>query len=63
MSTKQVTLNVEGKKILIKSRQKTRMGNFMGFNVNINGIDFHCHTLYRIVAIESAYARWVKNYT
>ena len=61
--TKQRTIKVDGQKILIKSREKTWMGNKYGYDVTINGKKFYRNTLTREEAEAGAYAKWVKENT
>ncbi len=59
--TTQRTFTVNDRKITIKTRPKTHVGNFVGYGVNINGQQFNIfNELYREKAEEKAYVKWVK---
>ena len=58
--TKQRTFYVGDEKIVIKTRPKTHLGNFVGFGVNINGQQFNCFgELERERAEDWAFAKWL----
>ena len=61
MSYKQHSFTVAGRKVTIKSRPKTHLGNLVGYGVDINGKHFDIfNELYRVEAENKAYAKWVK---
>ena len=57
--TKQKTFTVDGQKIVIKSRPRTHVKNFIGYWVNINGKKIYRARLIRQEAEDWAYAKWV----
>jgi hypothetical protein len=59
-TTKQRTFSVDGKKITIKSTNRTINGNPNGFYVYINGERFYSNRLERNIAEDNCYAQWVK---
>ena len=58
--TKQRTITVDEKKIKIKSRQRSSVGNHAGFHVWVNDTKFYSNRLHRQEAEDFAYAQWVK---
>jgi hypothetical protein len=56
----QQTLAVEGRKIVIKSKPRTSMGNLIGWNVDINGTKYRVHALSEMDARDCAFVQWVK---
>lgn len=59
--TRQRTIHVDGQKIVIKSRPKTHLANFIGWGVNINGQQFDTFRLEtQQEAEDRAYAKWVQ---
>jgi hypothetical protein len=58
--TKQRTFYVGDEKITIKTRQKTHLGNFYGWSVNINGSQFNIlNVLHKQEAEDRAFAKWL----
>ena len=58
---RQRTFEVNGQTITIKSRPKYWRHNFNGFEVEINGDEFHVSTVIQEKAEDHAFARWMKN--
>ena len=61
-TAKQRTFEVSGKKVTIRSINRTWKGNAVGFYVYINGQKFFSNTVVRKDAEDSAFAKWVKNH-
>mgnify|MGYP001612564336 CR=1 FL=1 len=59
-TTRQRTFEASGRKVTIKSINRTWKGNAVGFYVYINGQRFFSNTLLRQDAEASAFAKWVK---
>lgn len=57
---KQRTVEVAGKKISMVARRRTIQANFAGWNVSVNGRDFHCNLLTVDEAFDYAFAKYVK---
>jgi hypothetical protein len=60
---RQRTIQVDGQKVTIKSRNRSNVGNFCGFHVWINGGNksierMHVNRLFRDEAEDFALARW-----
>ncbi len=55
------TLTLDGKKIEIVSRAKTCVGNFVGWNIFINGEKFFVNALLQKEARDIAFSKWVKS--
>ena len=58
---KQRTIEVDGKKIIIRSKPATNMGNQRGWYVFINDIKHFSNKLYRIEAEESVLEKFLKD--
>ena len=59
--TKQRTITVDGKKITIKSKPATYVGNQRGWYVFINDNKYFSNKLVRIEAEESVLEKFLKN--
>ena len=60
MTMAQATFTTDGEKITIKVRQKTHLGNFYGWGININGQQFNIlNVLHKADAIDKAFAKWL----
>lgn len=61
-TTRQRTFEVSGRKVTIRSINRTWRGNAAGFYVYINGQRFFSNTIVRQDAEDSAFAKWVKEH-
>lgn len=63
-SKKQQTFTVDGKKVKIVSQRKlSHQGNFVGYNIDINGQRYFSNVLDREDAIDKSYVKWVQENT
>ena len=59
---RQRTITVNNERITIVSRPKTRQGNLMGWNIDINGERIFKMALGRRDAENKAFRQWVENH-